>query len=464
MRNNLFSSGCVTTLIGLSIAAASLVGHAQTVKVLYNFGSKVGDPQKPLYSGIIAQGRDGNLYSTAQQGGAGGGGAAFRITPTGMEMVLHNFDGNDGIPWSGLTLGPDGWLYGTTEGGTTGGGTVFKLSEKGGNPTVLHGLNGSDEEGVSQAPPICAADGNFYGTTFGLFGQDGTVYKVTPSGKFTTLHTFHNTDGKNSSSPLVQGTDGNFYGTTVLGGANFLGVVFKITPAGTYTVLHSFDGTNGSEPWSGLIQASDENFYGTTYTGGATNSGVIFKMTPAGKFAVLHSMNGTTDGAYPFAALVEATDGNFYGANSDVATAGAGTGTLFRITPTGHFKALYTFSGNRHGEPFITLVQHTNGKFYGETEFGGTANAGKFYSLDVGLKPFVALVSSSGKVGKSIGILGQGFKGTTSVSFNGTAATFKVSSDTYLTAMVPPGAISGRVIVVTSGGKLTSNKVFRVTP
>ena len=464
MLNRRVSRTLLAVLLGLAINVAVLRVHAQTVKVLYNFGSKTADPQKPLYSGIIAQGRDGNLYSTAQQGGTSGGGGAFRITPAGKETVLHNFDGNDGIPWSGFTLGPDGWLYGTTEGGITGGGTVFKLSAKGGNPKVLHGLNGSDEEGVSQAPPIVATDGNFYGTTFGLFGQHGTVYKVTPSGKFTTLHTFNKIDGENSSSSLVQGTDGNFYGTTVLGGANFLGVVFKITSAGKYRVLHSFDGTYGSEPWSGLIQASDGNFYGTTYTGGATNSGVIFKMTPGGKFTVLHSMNGTTDGAFPFAALVEATDGNFYGANSDVATAGAGTGTLFRITPTGHFKALYTFSGNRHGEPFITLVQHTNGKFYGETEFGGTANAGKFYSLDVGLKPFVAMVSPSGKVGKSIGILGQGFKGATSVSFNGTAAIFKVVSDTYMTATVPQGATSGRVTVVTSGGKLTSNKVFRVTP
>jgi uncharacterized repeat protein (TIGR03803 family) len=464
MRKNHFSSCFAVAVLGLSLSGSSHFSHAQTVTVLYNFGSKTADPQKPLYSGIIAQGRDGNLYSTAPQGGTLREGGAFKITTGGKETVLYNFDGDHGIPWSGLTLGPDGWLYGTTEGGATGGGTVFRLSEKGGTPKVLHGLNGSDEEGVSQAPPICATDGNFYGTTFGLFGQDGTVYKVTPSGKFTTLHTFHNTDGKNSSSPLVQGTDGNFYGTTVLGGANFLGVVFKITPGGKYTLLYSFDGTHGSEPWSGLIQASDGNFYGTTYTGGATNSGVIFKMTPAGKFTVLHSMNGTTDGAFPFAALVEATDGNFYGANSDVATAGAGTGTLFRITPTGHFKALYTFSGNRHGEPFITLVQHTNGKFYGETEFGGTANAGKFYSLDVGLKPFVALVSTSGKLGKSIGILGQGFKGTTSVSFNGTAAAFKVVSDTYLTAIVPQGATSGGVTVVTSDGKLTSNKVFRVVP
>jgi hypothetical protein len=78
------------------------------------------------------------------------------------------------------------------------------------------------------------------------------------------------------------------------------------------------------------------------------------------------------------------------------------------------------------------------------------------------VKPFVSLVSTAGEVGKTIEILGQGFKGTTGVSFNGTPTTFKVVSSTYLTAVVPAGATTGFVTVTTPKGQLTSNKKFRV--
>jgi hypothetical protein len=79
------------------------------------------------------------------------------------------------------------------------------------------------------------------------------------------------------------------------------------------------------------------------------------------------------------------------------------------------------------------------------------------------LAPFVSLVRNSGKVGAVVEILGQGFIGATGVSFNGTAAAFRVKSATYLTATVPAGATTGPVTVTTPGGALTSSKVFRVT-
>jgi hypothetical protein len=82
----------------------------------------------------------------------------------------------------------------------------------------------------------------------------------------------------------------------------------------------------------------------------------------------------------------------------------------------------------------------------------------------MGLNPFAALMLTAGKVGSKVEILGQGFTGTTGVSFNGTAGTFNVVSDTYLTATVPSGATTGSVVVTTPGGKLASNKAFRVTP
>ena len=121
------------------------------------------------------------------------------------------------------------------------------------------------------------------------------------------------------------GTDGNFYGTTSEGGAlgacnEVCGTVFKITPQGTLTTLHSFVGypTDGDYPMGPLIQATDGNFYGTTFGGGANQfcgfgCGTVLKITPMGATTTLYSFNDEDDGAYPYGGLVQATDGNSYG-------------------------------------------------------------------------------------------------------------------------------------------------------
>jgi uncharacterized repeat protein (TIGR03803 family) len=159
---------------------------------------------------------------------------------------------------------------------------------------------------------------------------------------------------------------------------------------------------------------------------------------------------------------VQATDGNFYGVGYTGGT--KGDGTIFRIAPSGTFSARYNFTGASGGFPMVTLLQHTTGILYGDTNTAGTHNTGAFYSLKASLGPYAALLPTSGKVGKSIGILGQGFNGATGVSFNGTTATFKISSDTFLTATVPAGATTGLVTVSIPGGNLKSKINFRVTP
>ena len=294
------------------------------------------------------------------------------------------------------------------------------------------------------------------------------VYKMTPKGQLTSLYQFDFTHGGGPIG-LVQGTDGDFYGTTEVGGTGKLGVVFKITSRGKLTVLYNFDGPHGSEPIGPIIQASDGKFYGTTYRGGTNNIGVVYKMTPTGALTVLHNFN--VGDAFPSAGLVQATDGKFYGAASrGTAT---GHGQLFQITSKGKYTVLRNFpqhGGAAGSVPFVSLFQHTNGTFYSDTYDGGApachGGCGVLYSLGMKLGPFVSFVGplSSGKVGKTIEILGQGFTGTTNVSFNGVSATFAVVSDTYLTAMVPANATTGSVTVTTPGGPLTSNKVFRVTP
>jgi uncharacterized repeat protein (TIGR03803 family) len=457
----------------LVLAVFPPAAHAQTYKVLYNLGSHSGDPTNPQFPGIIAQGRDGNLYSTAVLAGGGEGGV-FKITPAGIFTVLHGFSAADAgqNPASGLTLGTAGNFYGTTL-NCCELGTIFKMSPSG-TVATLYTFTGGTDGKIPYAPPIQGIDGNFYGTASqGGSNGLGTVYKITPSGTFTTLYSFCSqtncTDGLSPFAPMVQATNGSFYGTAAGGGcgSNF-GSVFKITASGAFTTLFSFDNTHGNQPFAPVIQGADGNFYGTTKCGGVSNLGVVFKMTPAGKITVLHSFAGTGDGTEPVGGVVQATDGNLYGTTS-MATGTSGCGTIFRISPKGtKFATLYTFpsDGSMGCTPEVTLTQHTNGILYGDTAVGGTGNSngGVFFSLNASLPPFVTLLPYSGKVAKTIEFLGQGFTSKTRVSFNGTVAKTTVASRTYLTAVVPNGATTGFVTVTTSKGKLTSNKIFRVTP
>src|SRR5882672_528864 len=468
MRNMRIHGLCALVALVLAVTAA----HAQ-ISVLYNFGSKSGDPLQPANSGIVAQGRDGNLYTTSVSGGTGpGSGTVFKITPGGTLKVLFNFDNLHGsTPYGGLTLGSDGKLYGTTDTGNGCCGVIFKITTTG-NLTVIYTFQGGLDGGASTTPPIQGRDGKFYGTSNGsLAAPYGTIYQVTAAGTFKTLYDFDVTHGAYPQAPLVQGTDGDFYGTTTNGGSGSSdGEVFKITSKGVLTVLFPFDGVHGVSPFGPLIQAHDGNFYGTTFGGGANNFGTVFRMTPAGVVTVIHSFNFNPDGGRPTAGLMQGTDGNFYGTTSDGGT--LGFGTAFRLTPGGTYTVLYTFDGTTGAYPLVTLMQHTSGLMYADTQRGGTGPnfcsggncSGVFYSLSEGLGPYVNLVTRAAKVGKKIGILGQGLKGTTAVSFNGTPAVFKVVSATYMTATVPVGASNGPVTVTTPGGTLASNKDFLVLP
>jgi len=450
--------------------------YAQTFSVIYNFGTTSTDPTEPDNPGILAQGRDGNLYGTTPTGGANGYGAVFQLTPAGTLAVKYSFTGfsDGGTPHGGLTLGTDGNFYGTTSaGGTAGYGTVFKITPAGALTTIYTFTNGTDGS-VPYAPPVQGTDGNFYGTTSEFQTGCGTIYKITPTGTLTPLYQFDNTHGCTPYSPLLLGTDGNFYGTTVNGGAN--GVVFRITPAGKLTVLHNFDGAHGRVPAAPLVQGNDGNFYGAAAFGGPADSGVVFKLTPAGGFTVLHSMNGTTEGSETYG-FGQAANGNLYGVNTAAGTATtgclSGCGTLFEVTTALVFSVLHNFDGPTGINPAASPVQFTSGLVYGEAAFGGTGTLGTcstgacgtaFSWSEPGLTPFARTLTNSGKVGKTVEILGQGFTGTTAVSFNGKPATFTVASATYLTATIPAGATTGLVKVVTPGGTLASNQKFRVTP
>lgn len=441
------------TLLKTLLACLLLFGFAvgvsatPTYTVLHDFDCST-EGCSPYYS-VLAQGRDGNLYGTATSGGTYGFGTVFKVTPAGTVTTLYNFDGTTGsTPNDGLTLGTDGKFYGTTnKGGTFGLGTIFRITPTG-TLTVLHHFGSVAGDGYNPfAPPIQGIDGNFYGMT--IFGF---AYKISASGVYKLISGA--TYG--TYSPLIQASDGNFYGTSYLGNR-----VFKMTKAGKVTALYRFDGNHGSEPYGPLVQGTDGDLYGTTMFSGTSSGGVVFKLTLKGAITVL--MNFDSSYYQPTAGLVAATDGNFYGATRYGGT--SGNSALFKTATTGVTTVENSFDGTHGSQAFATPMQHTNGKIYGLTHAGGVNNSGVIYSLDEGLAPFISMTSAAAKVGVIVGILGQGFTGASAVSFGGTAATtVTVISDTYMTAKVPVGALTGNVTVTTPSGTLTSNRFFRVTP
>ena len=332
-----------------------------TFTVLHSF-TGLSDGGVPR-SGLI-QASDGNFYGDTEGGGVCG--VAYKITASGTLTPLHEFAGgaHDGCePFGPLVQASDGNFYGTTflGGGSTtcqgGCGTVFKMAAAG-TVTILHVFctqSGCPDGYNPTAGLVQGSDGNLYGET--LFGGPngyGAIFKISLSGGgFTVLYSFNNTDGNQPTGGLVQGSDGNFYGTTTIGGGNSSGTVFKMTPSGTLTTLHSFclqsGCLDGSSPNDRLLQASDGNFYGTAGTGGAHGAGTIFAITPDGTLTTLYnfcSLGGTscTDGAYPYAGLIQASDAKLYGV-----TTGGGPnfgGTAFSLQVQFSYALTVSTSGN----------------------------------------------------------------------------------------------------------------------
>jgi uncharacterized repeat protein (TIGR03803 family) len=327
--------------------------------------------------------------------------ATLVASPAQIFRTLVNFNGTNGAhPLATLLQGPNGELYGST---STGGpnwplsaGTLFKITRGGWLTTVYSfcaQVNCADGA-VPQSDLVQGTDGNFYGTTtlggFNLcYSGCGTVFKIAPNaGTVTTLHRFCEQpqlrciDGQAPFGVLLQAVNGNFYGTTEDGGSNFSGTVFNMLPGGKLNILYSFCSlakcADGSHPYAGLIQATDGNFYGTTNRGGANGpyDGTVFRITPAGKLTTIYnfcSLPNCTDGLSPFAGLIQGTDGDLYGT-----TQGGGTnnnGTVFKITLGGALTTLYNFCSQPNCadgcSPNAGLVQATDGNFYGTTYWCG---------------------------------------------------------------------------------------------
>jgi uncharacterized repeat protein (TIGR03803 family) len=466
------------------LLCATIASRAQTVKSIVSFDYTDGEFP---FIGSLVQGTNGKLYGVALQGGANNWGTVFEVTGTGNLATLYSFcslaNCADGLePQAEMVQTHNGNLYGTTSGGGANGyGTVFDVTGTG-KLTTLYSFcslancaDGANPEGGL----LQATNGDLYGTTFvgGSSCGCGTVFRLTPTGKLIT-YSFGGGAGNYPIGGLIQATDGNIYGTAQVGGAFGGGTVFKMTLAGTLTAFYNFcsqfNGTtclDGASPYGGVVQATDGYFYGTTFGSGAYDAGTVFEISPAGTLTTLHtfcSQSNCTDGSGPVGGVVQATDGNVYGT-----TEGGGAynaGTIFEvITSTGEFSTLYSFcsqSGCPDGQyPEAGLMQDTNGTIFGTTYVGGTncilPGCGSVFSLSVGIGPFVETNPTSGKVGTKVTILGNNLAGATSVTFNGTTATFK-ALNTYITTTVPIGATTGSVEVVTPKKTLKSNLSFQV--
>jgi len=382
----------------------------------------------------LVQGSDGNFYGTTGQGGTNicQCGTVFRISPGNVYSNLSSFGAfpTDGQkPTAGLIQGSDGNFYGTTSQGGYGGcgcGTVFRISPTG-SRTNLHQFGAPpvlNDGNYPSAGLVRGSDGNFYGTA-GLGGTtgNGTVFRISPTGTYSNLYSFGNLpDGSQPYGQLVQGSDGNFYGTTLAGGTAGNGTVFRISPSGTYSNLHSFGSfpTDGKLPQAGLVQGSDGNFYGTTQLGGSTNLnngvgyGTVFRISSTGAYANLYSFGNLPDGEEPYAGLIQGSDGNFYGTTFSGGAANE-VGTVFRfsvllspppwpinqitnvlIAATNIVFAVPSIAGETYQLQFSSSMTPTNwvnissvsvtnsiGALLTLTNFGGAVGPQGFYRFDI---------------------------------------------------------------------------------
>jgi uncharacterized repeat protein (TIGR03803 family) len=266
---------------------------------------------------------------------------------------------------------------------------------------VLHSFDNADGPQPQQSGLIQGLNGQLYGTTVGGgFNSQGSIFKMTPGGALTTVYSFcaagtlGNCVDAYNPGQLVLGSNGSIYGTTEYGGAYNVGTVFIMSPSGEVRAPSNFcalatDPTGievnacGAFPVGALVQATSGIFWGVAQGGGALGQGVKFEMSPLGGFGSISGfacIEANCNGAVEVAAgLVQGTDGNFYGTSEEGGTGAFGSGqfagSIFRITPRGSIKTIYSFcaqSDCTDGQaPTGVLVQGADGSFYGTTKFGG---------------------------------------------------------------------------------------------
>jgi len=384
-----------------ALLLSCMYSPAQTIQVLYDFGSTFNTPSFP--TATLALDRSGNLYGTTTRGGTFDCGVVFELSPSSgggwTETTLYEFTcGSDGCdPITGVVLEKDGNLYGTAAN------SVYELSPTAGGGwneftlyTFAGGMDGAGPRGV-----ILDSRGNLYGTTnVGGVGNNGTVYKLTHTVSGTwakkILHYFNNVTGKNPECSLVFDKSGNLYGTTSFGGPANSGTAFQLTPNANGWTAHAIANfkTGYGGPTSGLVVDNAGNLYGVIGIGGLFNFGFVFELTPNSDGSwteiTLYSFRGPAagDGYAASSGLLLDKQGDLYGTTQyggNTFCDFGGCGTIFRLSPipTGGWSEVHypatTFSGGYYYVGGLTI--DPQGNLYGMAAQGGTSGTGTVYEF-----------------------------------------------------------------------------------
>ncbi len=329
------------------------------------------------------------LCGITQLGGTNFNGCIFNYTPS-TSVYIDKFDflnANGGAPAGGIVQASDSKIYGLTQnGGTFGIGVLFQYDPSTSiyiNKFNFDTVNGSSPQGAL----IQATNGKLYGMTYdgGIYGF-GVLFEYDPSTSiYTKKYDFDNTNGSKPMGSLVQATNGKLYGLTYQGGTNGQGVLFQYDPsASIYTKKYDFNyNTSGSSPMGSLIQATNGKLYGVTYNGGVNGDGVLFQYDPSTSvYTKKFDFSGSTSGRYIASSLMQASDGNLYGMSIQ---GGANNfGVIYQFNPsTSVYTKKIDFNGTVNGaNPYGALMQASDGMLYGMTYSGGTNNGGTLFQYD----------------------------------------------------------------------------------
>ena len=364
----------------LAVATMAGAARATSLQTLYTFAGGNDDGAWP--AGNLVADKNGYLYGTTSTGGPNGAGTVFKLAPDGTETVLYHFTGgNDGnTPMAGLLMDSNGDLYGVTEiGGKFGEGNVFKLTPDGVETSIYDFGTHKSDGGNPICQLIWSRNHELLGTTVNAgAGTDGTVFRVSLTGKETILHAFTGIDGEYPRAGLVMDSAGNLYGTTFNSSGTATsgtGTAFEITAQGDFKELYAFVPASGYFPYAALTLDKSGNLYGTTTAGGAYNYGTVFKLTTSGSLTVLHSFTNGTDGASPEAPVFMTKSGDLWGTTASGGK--ADYGTIFRLRPDGTLTTLHAFTGSNGGFSQTGLIEDSaigGGWLYGSTYAGGSGN------------------------------------------------------------------------------------------
>ncbi|MGA2423703.1 MAG: choice-of-anchor tandem repeat GloVer-containing protein [Terriglobales bacterium] len=324
---------------------------------------------------------NGNLYgATAYSASGNGGGTVWQANLSGDVNTLYNFSPNGSgqypngeVPSNGLVAGADGNLYGVTAlGGANDAGVFYSLTTAG-TQQILYSfcsLSGCPDQAF---PIVLGGDGNFYGIT------PEFVFQLTPDGVWSQFYNFHLPSS--AGVLLIAGTDGNLYGVASSFAPKVRESIFRLTTGGVYTTVHTFPKNAGATV---LTQSSNGTLYGV-FNNEKTG---IFEISTAGTYKVLQK---TPQGAYPPTLLLEGSDGNLYGLINDLNVYPPYPGAVFAITPKGKTIFSEEFDCNTVGCDVLSLIEASDGNFYGLAVQGGTVapgdiQNGTIFKVATGLK------------------------------------------------------------------------------